>query len=57
MEYKHNGNRLLIKIDDLTELDYNIDDLEDKLSRIPVSYLNSQEKAELIKKLKEDKVI
>lgn len=57
MEYKHNGNRLLIKIDDLTELDYNIDDLEDKLSRIPVSYLNSQENAELIKKLKEDKVI
>ncbi len=57
MEYKHNGNRLLIKLDDLTELDYNIDDLEDKFSYIPVSYLSSQEKAELIKKLKEDKVI
>lgn len=57
MEYKHNGNRLLIKLDDLTELDYNIDDLEDKFSCIPVSYLSSQEKAELIKKLKEDKVI
>ena len=57
MEYKHNGNRLLIKLDDLTELDYNIDDLEDKFSYIPVSYLSSQEKAELFKKLKEDKVI
>ena len=34
MEYKHNGNRLLIKLDDLTELDYNIDDLEDKFSYI-----------------------
>ena len=57
MEYKHNGNRLLIKIDDCSELDYNIDNLEDKLRRIPVSYLSSQEKDKLIKKLKDDKVI
>ncbi len=57
MEYKHDGNRLLIKLDDLTELDYNIDNMEDKLNRIPVSYLSSQERDELIKKLKVDKVI
>ena len=57
MEYKHNGNRLLIKLNDLTELNYNIENLEDKLRRIPVSYLSSQERDELIKKLKEDKVI
>ena len=57
MEYKHDGNRLLIKLDDLTELDYNIDNMEDKLNRIPVSYLSSLERDELIKKLKVDKVI
>jgi len=60
MNYKIIGNRIHLIYDDLTELNFDLDELENKINDIPIAYMSSYERADLqkfITELKEAGVI
>ena len=60
MNYRIIGDRIHFVYDDLTEMDFYLDELENKINDIPVAYMSSDERAVLqkyITELKEADVI
>lgn len=57
MEYKILNNRVYIKFDNNTGLEFDLYELRGKIENIPTDYMSSEEKNELIQRLKEDNIL
>ena len=53
MKYEILGNRLFVYYDECTKLEYDMCNLKDKIDNIPVDYMSSTERTELIHELEE----
>ena len=57
MEYKILNNRVYIKFDKNTGLEFDLYELRGKIENIPTDYMSSEERNELIQRLKEDNIL
>ncbi len=57
MEYKIRNNRVFIQFDKSTELEFDLYELKGKIDNIPTDYMSSEEKNELIQRLKGDNIL
>lgn len=57
MEYKILNNRVYIQFDNNTGLEFDLYELREKIENIPTGYMSSEEKNELIQRLKEDNIL
>jgi len=57
MKCKTNGNKIIIDVDESTRLEYDIEDLKEKVNNIPVAYMSSEENDALIQQLKDENLI
>lgn len=53
MKYKIEGNRLILNYDESTKMEFDLEGLEDKIESIPVDYMSSIERNDLLKLLKD----
>lgn len=53
MKYKIEGNRIFLSYDETTKMEFDLDGLEDKIESIPVDYMSSIERNDLLKFLKD----
>ena len=57
MEYKILNNRVYIQFDNNTGLEFDLYELRGKIENIPTDYMSSEERNELIQRLKEDNIL
>lgn len=57
MEYKILNNRVYIQFDNNTGLEFDLYELREKIENIPTGYMSSEEKNELIQRLKKDNIL
>ena len=57
MEYKIRNNRVFIQFDKNTELEFDLHELKGKIENIPTDYMSSEERNELIQRLKGDNIL
>jgi len=53
MNYKIIKNRLYLNFDKFSGMEFELDNLANKINEIPVDYMSSAERKELIRKLEE----
>lgn len=57
MKYRIEGNRLFLNYDETTKMEFDLEGLEDKIESIPVDYMSSIERNDLLKFLKDKDLI
>ena len=57
MKYRIEGNRLFLNYDETTKMEFDLEGLEDKIESIPVKYMSSIERNNLLKFLKDKGLI